>query len=62
MPLTAVIVGITHWHAPRYAHFLAARGVRLAGASDAYPQAGAATAAKHKVDFFPDTAQLLDRT
>lgn len=62
MPLTAVIVGITHWHAPRYAHFLAARGVRLAGASDAHPQAGAAAAAKHKVDFFPDTAQLLDRT
>ena len=25
MPLTAVIVGITHWHAPRYAHILVDR-------------------------------------
>ncbi len=61
MPLSVVIVGITHWHAPRYVRMLGARGVRLLGASDADAQAGAAAAAKHGIAFEPDTARLLEK-
>jgi len=59
MPLAVVIAGITHWHAPRYVRMLRARGVHLAGASDANAQAGAAAAARYGVGFDADTAHLL---
>lgn len=59
MPLAIAIVGITHWHADRYVRMLAARGARLAGASDADPAAGAAAAARHGIAFSPDTDAML---
>ena len=61
LTLSVVIVGITHWHAPRYVRMLGARGVKLSGASDADPVAGKDAAQKQGIDFHPDTAQLLER-
>jgi predicted dehydrogenase len=59
--LNVVIVGITHWHAPRYVQMLRKRGAQLVGASDADAHAGAGAAARHGIDFVADTAALLDR-
>ena len=62
MPLAVVIVGITHWHAPRYMQMLAARGARLVGASDADAIAGAALAEQAGILFISDTDQLIQKT
>ncbi len=62
MTLTAVIAGITHWHAPRYVRILGARGVRLLGASDADPMLGRAAADRYGISFVPDTTCLLEKT
>lgn len=53
MPLAVVIVGITHWHAPRYMQMLAARGARLVGASDEDAIAGAAVAEQAGIESNP---------
>ena len=62
MTLTAVIAGITHWHAPRYVQYLRERGVQIVGASDADPTAGRAAAQRHGLRFDPDTDALLAAT
>ena len=62
MPLTAVIAGITHWHAPRYVRMLRARGVRLLGAADADTGRGRAAAERYDIPFEADTDQLLAKT
>ena len=62
MTLTAVIAGITHWHAPRYVRILGGRGVQLLGASDADPLLGRAAADRYGISFEPDTTCLLDKT
>ena len=62
MALSVVVVGITHWHAPRYLRMLAARGARVMGASDADPVAGARVAESHGVPFYAETAELMQRT
>ena len=62
MPLTAVIAGITHWHAPRYVRILRARGVQLLGASDWNAVAGAIAAVGYDLRFEPDTDRLLATT
>ena len=60
MALSGAILGITHWHAERYARMLAARGARIVGASDGDALAGAAAAARHGLDFAADPRALLD--
>ena len=62
MTLDVAIVGITHWHAPRYLRMLATRGLRLVGATDADPAAGARVAGEHGIAFAADAAALLERT
>lgn len=62
MPLTAIIAGITHWHAPRYVRYLGARGVRLIGASDIDAHHGGETARGFGLGFEADTERLLERT
>lgn len=62
MPLTAVIAGITHWHAPRYVRILRARGVRLLGAADADAGAGRAASQRYDIAFEADTDRLLEKT
>lgn len=59
VPLTAVIIGITHWHAPRYVEHLGARGVRLVGAADADPVAGRAAADRFGLAYEPDTDRAI---
>ena len=59
MALAVVIVGITHWHAPRYLRMLEGRGARVVGASDADAAAGAGVAVREGIPFLPDTAALL---
>ncbi|MBL8385171.1 MAG: Gfo/Idh/MocA family oxidoreductase [Burkholderiales bacterium] len=59
MPLSAAILGVTHWHAPRYVKHLGARGVRVIGASDADAQAGRAAADRLGLAFAPDTDRAL---
>lgn len=62
MPLTAVIAGITHWHAPRYVRILRSRGVRLLGAADADAGAGRAASQRYDIAFEADTDRLLEKT
>jgi len=62
LPLTAVIAGITHWHAPRYVRILRARGVRLLGAADADAGAGRAASQRYDIAFEADTDRLLEKT
>ena len=62
MTLSVAIVGITHWHAPRYLRMLSRRGVKWVGASDIDAVAGAKIAAGHGIAFRPDTADLLRAT
>ncbi len=62
LTLTAVIAGITHWHAPRYVRILRARGVSLLGASDADHGAGQAAAGRFGIPFEADTSGLLAKT
>ena len=62
LPLSAVIAGITHWHAPRYVRILRARGVRLLGAADADAGRGRAAADRHGIAFEADTDYLLEKT
>ncbi|MFN0163569.1 MAG: Gfo/Idh/MocA family protein [Burkholderiales bacterium] len=59
MPLTVAIIGITHWHAPRYVQHLGARGVRLVGATDVDPVAGRAAAERFGLAFEPDTERAI---
>jgi len=61
MPLTAVIAGITHWHAPRYVRILRARGVHVLGSSDTRAPEGAQAAAGHELPFEPETDRMLAR-
>jgi len=62
LPLTAVIAGITHWHAPRYVRILRSRGVRLLGAADADAGAGRAASQRYDIAFEADTDRLLEKT
>lgn len=62
MTFSAVVVGITHWHAPRYLRMLGQRGVRVVGASAADAAAGAKVADGHGIPFQSDTAALLQAT
>ena len=59
MALSVVVVGITHWHAPRYLRMLAARGARVMGASDADPVAGARVAESHGVSSYAETYEVV---
>lgn len=61
MPLNVAIIGITHWHAPRYVQMLGRRGVRFVGATDARPREGASAATGHGIAWFDSSEQLLDR-
>lgn len=62
MPLNVVVVGITHWHAPRYVQMLASRGVRFVGATDARNVEGLAAANRHGISWFADVETLITRT
>ena len=62
MTLSVVIVGITHWHAPRYMEMLAARGASVVGACDIDAIAGAAVAGKAGIFFMSDADLLIQKT
>ncbi len=59
--LRIALVGVSHWHAPRYAEALRARGALLCGASDTDPAAGATAAARLGVEFIAPTETMIER-
>ena len=59
--LRIALVGVSHWHAPRYAEALRARGALLCGASDTDPAAGATAAARLGVEFIAPTEAMIER-
>jgi len=59
--LRIALVGVSHWHAPRYAEALRARGALLCGASDTDAAAGASAAARLGIDFIAPTESLITR-
>ncbi len=61
MPLNVALIGITHWHAPRYVQMLSRRGVRFIGATDARSTEGAAATARFGMPWFESVEQLIDR-
>ena len=62
MTLCLIIVGITHWHAPRYVQMLRKRGIRVLGCSDVNVLDGQKKAADHGIPFFASTAEMLEQT
>lgn len=59
--LRVALVGVSHWHAPRYAEALRARGALLCGSSDTDAAAGERAAARLGVDFIAQTEALIER-
>jgi predicted dehydrogenase len=59
--LRIALVGVSHWHAPRYAEALRARGALLCGASDTDHAAGATAAARLGVEFIAPTEAMIER-
>ncbi len=62
MALCLIIVGITHWHAPRYVQMLRRRGITIVGCSDVNVLDGQKKAAEHGIPFFASTAEMLEQT
>jgi predicted dehydrogenase len=57
--LRVVIVGISHWHAPRYIEALRARGVRLVGVSDLDVETAGRRAQQLGCEGYGDTSAML---
>lgn len=59
--LRIALVGVSHWHAPRYAEALRARGAALVGAADTDREAGELAAKRLGIEFIAQTEAMLER-
>lgn len=61
MPLNVAIIGVSHWHTPRYVQMLGRRGVHFIGATDARQDEGIAAANRFGITWFADSEALITR-